>query len=94
MDFDVHKVAKLAMLTLSEEESASFNEQLPSILEYVSKLQAVDTSHIQVKAYLTDVSNVFRKDEVKNSNESLRNNLINSFPKQKGGALQVPGIFE
>ena len=94
IEFDVDKVAKLAKLELTDEERAQFGEQLPSILAYVSKLGEVDTSQVDPKAYIIEQENVFRADEVKDCNPETRQRIIESFPVEKGGALQVPGIFE
>jgi len=43
---DVRHIAKLARLALSDEEIASYKEQLSSILEYVEQLNEIDTSGI------------------------------------------------
>ncbi|MFA6522190.1 MAG: Asp-tRNA(Asn)/Glu-tRNA(Gln) amidotransferase subunit GatC [Patescibacteria group bacterium] len=94
LDFDVQKVAKLAMLNLSDEEQEALRRDLPSIVAYVSKLHEVDTSAIEAKAYLTDLSNVFRADVRRHSGEDDRLACINAFPKKTGTALEVPGIFE
>lgn len=93
IEFDLEKVAKLSYLKLTDAEKKQLADQLPSIVEYVSKLQEVDTSAIETRAYLTDLKNVFRDDVVK-MDESERKALIEAFPKEKGGALEVPGVFE
>lgn len=91
--FDIDHIAKLSRLELSDEDRAQLNEQLPSILEYVSKLQEVDTSSVDVKAYLTDEENVWREDVVK-MDEDERKRVIDNFPKKTGNALEVPAVFE
>lgn len=92
-EFDIDALAKLAMLRVTEEEKAELQESLPSILDYIGKLQEVDTAHLDAKAYLTEEQNVFRADEVK-QDEIERQAIINGFPKKKGDALEVPAIFE
>lgn len=94
IEFDIERVAKLAMLELTDEERAKFQEQLPSIVAYISKLQEVDTSNTDTKTYLSDRINVFRADKICDSDEDTRNRLIAAFPNSKGDALEVPGIFE
>ena len=44
---EVLRVAELAHLELSEAEVAKYLTQLDSILEYVAKLNAVDTSNVE-----------------------------------------------
>ncbi len=93
IDFDIDKVAALAKIDLTDEQRAKFAKQLPDILAYVSRLNEVDTSDISADAYLTDQHNQFRPDEVQDCEPAIKQAVIDGFPKQKGGALQVPGIF-
>lgn len=93
IEFDIDRVSKLAYLSLTDKEKAELQEQLPSIVAYISKLHEVDTSNIDAKEYLTDQQNVFREDEAA-VDESERRAVIEAFPKEQGGALEVPAIFE
>ena len=43
---EVLRVAELAHLELSESEVAKYREQIDSILDYIAKLNAVDTSNV------------------------------------------------
>lgn len=92
MQIDIVHIAKLAKLRLSSDEQELFKEQLPRILDYVNKLQEVDTSNIDPKAYLTDATNVFRPD-VPNTLPENRDATVAAFPKSTGDALEVPGVF-
>ncbi|MBT3230438.1 Asp-tRNA(Asn)/Glu-tRNA(Gln) amidotransferase subunit GatC [Candidatus Uhrbacteria bacterium] len=94
IEFDIDHVAKLAMLDINDEERAMFAEQLPSILAYVGKLAEVDTEGVDSSAYISDLQDVMRKDEEVRSSNELRASLIKSFPKESGGALEVPAVFE
>ncbi len=94
IEFDIDHVAQLAMLDLNNEERAMFEEQLPSILAYVSKLGEVDTEGVDSSAYISDLHNVMRDDKAKKSSNKLRSDLVKSFPKESGDALEVPAIFE
>lgn len=93
MEIDIAKLAKLAKLRLTPEESEKMSTQLQSILEYVGKLQEVDTSNVDPKAYLTDATNVFRADEPR-TNEAEHEAVVNAFPKRAGDMLEVPAVFE
>jgi aspartyl-tRNA(Asn)/glutamyl-tRNA(Gln) amidotransferase subunit C len=44
---EVLRVAELAHLELSDAEVAKYREQIDSILEYIAKLNAVDTSNVE-----------------------------------------------
>jgi len=92
MDINIDHVAKLARLKLTQEEKDLFSKQLPAILDYVAKLQEVDTSNVDPKAYLTDATNVFRPDEP-STDKAERDAAVQAFPKKTGDALEVPGVF-
>lgn len=92
MDINLDHVAKLAKLKLTAAEKETFSRQLPSIVEYVAKLQEVDTSNVDAKAYLTEATNVFRPDEP-STEPSERDAAVAAFPKSAGDALEVPGVF-
>jgi len=92
MDIDINRLATLAKLQLTDDEKTMLERQLPDILEYVSKLQEVDTTGVDAKAYLTDAVNVLREDVVTSTREE-RDAVVAAFPKQVGGAMEVPGVF-
>ncbi len=92
MDIDLTHIAKLSKLKFSEEEKAKLAAELPGIIEYIAKLQEVDTNDIDARAYLTDAVNVFRPDEPV-ENEEIRKAIIEEFPKKTADALEVPGVF-
>ena len=94
IEFNIDHVAKLAMLDISDKERAMFEEQLPSIVAYVSKLQEVDTKGVDSSAYISDLHNVIRADEEVRSSDELRADIVKSFPKESGNALEVPAVFE
>lgn len=90
---DINHLAHLARITLSEEDKANITKSFPAILEYVSKLQEVDTSHVEAKAYLTDTVNQWREDELLD-NATVRKAAHAGFPVATNNALEVPAVFE
>ncbi len=60
----VEKVAKLARLDLSDGELTEFTGQLSSILEYIEKLNELDTDSVEPLSHCLPVHNVFREDVV------------------------------
>ncbi|MFH1631447.1 MAG: Asp-tRNA(Asn)/Glu-tRNA(Gln) amidotransferase subunit GatC [bacterium] len=94
IEFDIDHISKLALIDLNDSERAELPDQLGSIVSYVSKLHEVDTSKVDMKAYLTDQVNVFRADEVTGCSEGVREACREAFPKSTGGALEVPAVFD
>jgi len=73
---DVEHIAELARLKFSSEELDSFTHQLNQILEYVEKLNELDTENIEPLSHPVEGNNAFREDELKpsiNREEALKN---------------------
>jgi len=73
---EVKKIAKLANLTLTESEVATYASQLSEVLNYISVLNELDTSTIPPTFQVTGQKNIFRDDTVSASlsqAESLKN---------------------
>lgn len=92
MKIDVKHVAKLANLTLKDNEVEKFEDQLSSILDYIKKLQEVDTSSVEETSQVTGLENILREDEAK---PSLPQEEVLSNTKDKhNGMFRVPAILE
>jgi aspartyl-tRNA(Asn)/glutamyl-tRNA(Gln) amidotransferase subunit C len=88
----VKKVAKLSRLDLSEEEVEEFTGQLRSILEYVEKMNELDTSDVEPLAHCLAISNVLRPDNV---TESLgTEKTLSNAPDEDGEFFKVPKILD
>ena len=66
---DVEKIAELARLQLSPAEAASFTRQLGAILEYMTKLNELDTSNVEPMSHSStatgDIDDAMRDDAVR-----------------------------
>ncbi|MGM0368966.1 MAG: Asp-tRNA(Asn)/Glu-tRNA(Gln) amidotransferase subunit GatC [Bacillota bacterium] len=88
----VEKVAHLARLDITEEEQEKFTDQLSDILDHAEKLNELDTEDVEPMAHATDVNNVLRSDEVK---ESLtQDEAVGNAPDANKGMFKVPQIVE
>jgi len=61
---DVQRLAALARLELSVEETAMFTRQLRDVLEFVRQIQTVDTSSLNPASSPTDSAATLRDDIV------------------------------
>jgi aspartyl-tRNA(Asn)/glutamyl-tRNA(Gln) amidotransferase subunit C len=86
----VHKVATLARLKLSEAEEAQFASQLSGILDYVEQLNELDVSDVAPTTRAIDVSNVVRQDQLKPWGD--REELLDCAPERDGEFFRVPKI--
>jgi aspartyl-tRNA(Asn)/glutamyl-tRNA(Gln) amidotransferase subunit C len=88
----VRKVAKLARLDLTEAEIEEFTGQLGAILEYVEKMNELDTAAVEPLAHCLPIHNVFRADEVHESLGTER--TLANAPQRDGPFFKVPKILE
>ncbi len=92
MKIDVSYVAELARLELTEEEKATFQPQLESIVEYVDKISSVDVEGVLPMMHGRELVNVFREDVVGES-LSAETALANA-PARTGDEFLLPKIVE
>ena len=90
---EINHLAELARMELSDKEKQMFGEQLSSILEYLEKLQAVDTTDVPPTAQVTGLENVWREDEIKNCDEAMRKRLLDNLPEREGDLLKTKAVF-
>ena len=88
---DVRKVAKLARLDLADEKITTYTNQLESILDYVSQLQAVDTTDVPPTTRAVEVVNVTREDGV--TPTQVREDILNQAPQREQDFYRVPKIL-
>lgn len=91
-DETIDYVGILAKLELSDEEKARAKNDMSNMLEYVSKLNELDTDNVDAMSHAFPVSNVFRDDVVTNHDD--RENLLANAPEQKDGSYKVPKTFD
>jgi len=88
----VRKVAKLSRLELTESEVQEFTGQLGAILEYVEKMNELDTDNVEPLAHCLPVSNVFREDRVKESIGTEK--ALANAPDRDESFFKVPKILD
>ena len=86
------KVAKLSRLELTETEIEEFTGQLSAILDYVEKMNELDTADVDPLAHCLPISNVFRADCVKESLGTEK--TLENAPQREGEFFKVPKILD
>lgn len=85
---DVLKLAQLSRLGLNDEEVEEFSKELTEILKYVEQLGSVDIEGLEPTSQVTGLTNVTRKDEVKNYGyEPL--DLLKNVPAVENNQIKV-----
>ena len=87
-DETMENVCILAKLSLSEEEKEQAKADMQKMLDYVEKLDELDTTGIEPLSHIFGDQNVFREDVVTNGDNSSA--MLANAPKAKENQYQVP----
>lgn len=85
---DVLKLARLARISLSDEEADEFTGEFDEILQYVEQLQSVDVEGLDPTNQVTGLTNVMRKDEIKDYGYEPED-LLKNVPEVQGNQIKV-----
>lgn len=92
---DVEKIADLARLELTAEETELFTAQLSSIIGYVEKLNELDTTDVPPMSHCApaggDSEYTRREDEVRPS--LGQKPALENAPDSEGGYFKVPRVI-
>lgn len=90
-DETIEYVGILAKLALNEEEREQAKKDMSVMLDYIDKMNELDTEGVEPMSHLFSVDNVFREDIVTNGDE--REQMLANAPLKKDGMFNVPKTF-
>ena len=85
----MNRIENLSKLSLSEEERVKAMGEMDKILEYVSKLNEVDTDGVEPLVNVLPINNVLREDEVITDENAVEKTIANG-PVTKDNMFVVP----
>ncbi len=88
---DVEYIAQLARLRFKDEELENFTHQLNEILNYVEKLNELDTTNVEPLNHPVENVNVFRSDELKPSVQTEA--ALKNAPDRTDDFFKVPKVI-
>lgn len=91
-DETIEYVGILAKLELSDEEKENAKKDMESMLDYIDKLNELDTTGVEPMSHVFPVNNVFREDVVTNGDD--RENILKNAPEEQDGMFNVPKTFD
>ncbi len=89
----VKHVADLAALPLTEKEIEKFQKQLSSILNYISKLEKVNTKNVEPTAQTTGLNNITSKDVVDEERELEQEKALQNAKKTDSGYIETERVL-
>ena len=91
-DETIEYVSILAKLDLDEEQKEAAKRDMGRMLDYIDKLNELDTEGVEPMSHVFPVQNVFREDVVTNGDDSER--LLSNAPEEQDNMFVVPRTFE
>ena len=88
----IEHVALLARLKLNAEEKELFSTQVENVIQYINKLDELDTSGVAPTAHILPIKNIFRKDAVAPS--LTLDQALQNAPDKQENFYRVPKIIE
>ena len=89
---EIEYIANLSRIALTDEEKNIFTKQLANVLDYIKKLNELNTDTAKPMAYATDIKNVFREEKLTPS--LSRQKVLNLSPSNVNGFFKVPKVIE
>lgn len=89
---DVHYIADLARLALSDQDTARLTKDLGAILGYIGKLQELEVHEVPPTSHVLDLKNVYRDDHIKPS--LPQEEALSMAVARHEGAFKVPQVIE
>lgn len=95
LEKDVEYIARLARIELTQAEREKFGPELSAILDFVAKLEEVDTSGVGPFTGGTELENVMREDVVREAGSWKPGaDLVEAAPRKREGYVEVKAVFE
>ncbi len=88
---DVAHVAKLARLSLTEDELTTFTGQLDAVLDHAADVEALDLDDVPPTSHPYPLQNVLRDDEVRPSLD--RDEVLAQAPDVEDRQFKVPPVL-
>jgi aspartyl-tRNA(Asn)/glutamyl-tRNA(Gln) amidotransferase subunit C len=87
----VDKIAHLARLELADDEKEKLMGDMGKILDFMAKLNEIDTTGVEPLVYMTDEINVLREDVVKQ--EITHEEALQNAPKHDQNYFLVAKVI-
>ncbi|MGO1819410.1 MAG: Asp-tRNA(Asn)/Glu-tRNA(Gln) amidotransferase subunit GatC [Senegalia sp. (in: firmicutes)] len=90
---EVKHIARLSRLEFDDQKIEDFTSKFDSIINYVEKLQSVDTKGIKATSHPhSDIKNVMREDKIEESIDIEE--IMKNAPEHENGYIKVKKIIE
>ena len=90
---DIKHLSNLAALTIGADQATKLEHQLEKILEFVSKLQKLDTKNVAPTSQVSGLVNVTREDEIDTTRMFTQEQALANATETHNGFFKVPFVW-
>ena len=91
---DVSKIAKLALIPVTDVEKKELAKGFNTILKVLDTLNKIDISNVEPTYQVTGLTNVFRDDEVDKDRMFSQEEALANAPKAHAGYFMVDAVID
>lgn len=91
---EVKHLAKLANLNLTAEQLNKIPRELSSVIDYMSKIQSLNTTGVIETSQVTGLENIFREDEIEKKRMFSQEEALSNAKDTYNGYFKVKAIFD
>jgi aspartyl-tRNA(Asn)/glutamyl-tRNA(Gln) amidotransferase subunit C len=88
----VQNIARLARITVSDDEAARFEGELSGIIEWVEQLEEVDTDGVEPMTRVVEMAMARRDDQVNDG--GIADDIVANAPEKTDHFFVVPKVVE
>ncbi len=89
----IKHIAQLANLEISDGQIPLYTTQLSNVIDYISKIQALDTQNTPETTQVTGLKNVLREDVVDKTRMFTQEEALSNAKKTYKGYFLIKSIF-
>jgi len=83
----------LGNLTLTKEEIEIFKKQLSSVIEYIGKLQEINTEKVEPASQITGLTDVLREDKTDDKRTLTPDQALANTKSKEGNLFKVKAVL-
>lgn len=94
---EIQKLARLSRIHLTDDEARTYQQEIAHILDYVEKLNDVNTDGVVETAQVTGLENVMREDVLSDKKNGAygvsQEMLLSNVPETENGYIKVRRVL-
>ncbi len=88
---DVERIAELSKLQFNDEAKVAIQQDLNKIIDFIGKLDELDTENVEPLLFMTDEVNVLRTDE--SHTEITQKEALKNAPQKDSDYFKIPKVL-